>query len=361
MKLTIDPKLLADTVTAAARSLPQRPLIPVLSGLLLEATDDQLTVSAFDYDITHRGRAAADIAEPGRILLPGRVLAEVAKSLPTGVFVEVTATGTEATLTCGRAEFELPTLPVDDFPTLPEPPDPAGTVDGDVFVTAVHQVATACSADDTLPMLTGIRIDADGDTLTLAATDKYRIAVRDLSWQPATAGALGKLLPGRMLHDITRDLGRGPVTLAFDDQLAAFITDIRRTTIRLIDEQYIDYRARVSLDTPIIARVDAPALADAVKRVALIAERNTTIRLSFTAGEVLLQAGGADIGRGSDVAACELNGGDIEIAFQSKYLLDALNAIDGQAHIGMTEPHQPALITSEDGAYRNLTMSVRVA
>ncbi|WP_433516466.1 DNA polymerase III subunit beta [Nonomuraea sp. CA-143628] len=360
MKLSIDPKLLAGTVTAAARSLPQRPVIPVLSGLLLEAADDRITVSAFDYDIAHRSHAAADVAEPGRVLLPGRVLAEVAKSLPTGVFVEVTATDTEATLTCGRSEFVLPTLPADDFPALPEPPEPAGTVDGDVFVTAIHQVVTACSTDDTLPMLTGIRVDADGDTLTLAATDRYRIALRDLSWRPASASSIGKLVPGRILHDIARDLGHGPVTLAFNDQLAAFTTDTRQSTIRLLDEEYIDYRRRLGIDTPIVARVNAPALVDAVKRVALVAERNTTIRLSFTAGEVLVQAGGADIGRGSDVVACELDG-DIEIAFQSKYLLDALNAIDGQADIGMTEPHQPALITSEDGAYRNLTMAVRVA
>jgi len=360
MKLTIDPKLLADTVTAAARSLPQRPVIPVLSGLLLEAADDHLTVSAFDYDIAHRGRAAADVTEPGRVLLPGRVLAEVAKSLPSSVFVEVTATGTEAILTCGRSEFVLPTLPVDDFPALPEPPDPVGTVDGDVFVTAVHQVACACSTDDTLPMLTGVRLDVDGDTLTLAATDRYRIAVRDLSWKPMVSSGLGKLVPGRILHDVARDLGHGPVRLAFNDQIAAFTTDTRQATIRLIDEEYIDYRARVSLDTPIIGRVDAPALADAVKRVALVTERNTAVRLSFTAGEVLVQAGG-DTGRGSDVVACALDGGDIEIAFQPKYLLDALNAVDGQVRVGMIEPYQPALITSEDGSYRNLTMALRVA
>lgn len=363
MKFTIDPKLLADTITAAARALPQRPVVPVLSGLLLHADNDQLTVSAFDYDTSHRGTIAADVAEPGKVLLPGRLLAEVAKSLPTGVFADVTATDRECVITCGRAEFALVTLPVEDYPNLPEPPPAAGTVDGALFAHAVEQVAIATARDDTLPALTGVRIDAstgaDGARLTLAATDRYRIAVRDLPWQPAAETSLGQLVPGKVLHDLTRGLGGGPVTLAFNDKLAAASTATRQTTVRLIDEQFINYRARVDVEMPIVATVDPAALADAVKRVALVAEKNTAVHLAFSPGEVLIRAGGGDVGRGSDAAPCELAGDEIEIAFQSQFLLDALGALDGQARIGMEATLKPALFASEDGAYKQLLMSLR--
>ncbi|MGI5288059.1 DNA polymerase III subunit beta [Nonomuraea polychroma] len=360
MKFTIDPKLLADTVASAARALPQRPVVPVLSGLLVHAASNQVTVSAFDYGTSYRGTVAAEVAEPGEVLVPGRLLAEVAKSLPTTMFVDVTSTDREVVLTCGPSEFGLITMPVEDYPSLPEPPMSAGTADGAVLARAVEQVAIACAKDDTLPMLTGVRVDADGRTLTLAATDRYRIAVRDLPWQPHTATSLGQLVPGKILHDIVRDL-HGPVTIAVNEQLAAFTTDTRETTVRLLDNQFIDYRARVDIDTPIVATVDAAALAGAVKRVALVAEKNTAIRLTFTAGEVLVQAGGGDIGRGRDAVPCELDGDTIEIAFQSQFLLDALNAIDGPARIGMEGGTKPARISCEDGSYRCLVMSLRLS
>ncbi|GAA3550552.1 DNA polymerase III subunit beta [Nonomuraea rosea] len=361
MKFTIDPKLLAQTVASVARALPQRPVVPVLSGLLLHADGDQLTVSAFDYDTSHRGTIAADVAEPGKALLPGRLLAEVVRSLPTGMFADVAATDREVVITCGRSEFALITLPVEDYPNLPEPPPPSGTVDGALFAHAVEQVAVACSRDDTLPALTGVRVDADGERLTLAATDRYRIAVRDLPWQPAAATSLGQLVPGRVLLDLTRDVGAGPVTLAFNDKLAAASTAVRESTVRLLDEQFIDYRARVDIDMPIVATVDAAALADAVTRVALVAEKNTAVHLAFSDGEVLIRAGGGDIGRAGDAVPCELAGEHVEIAFQSRFLLDALAAVGGQARIGMTGEHKPALFSTEDGAYRQLLMSLRTA
>jgi DNA polymerase-3 subunit beta len=359
MKFTIDPKLLADTIASAARALPQRPVVPVLSGLLLHADGDQVTVSAFDYDTSHRGTVAADVAEPGRVLVPGRLLAEVAKSLPCDLFADVAATDRECVITCGRSEFALTTLPVEDYPHLPEPPPAAGTVDGALFAHAVEQVAIATARDDTLPALIGVRVDADGDRLTLAATDRYRIAVRDLPWQPAAETILGQLVPGKVLQDLTRGLGSGPITLAFDDKLAAATTATRQYTVRLIDEQFINYRARVDVEMPTVATVDAAALAGAVKRVALVAEKNTAVHLAFSPGEVLIRAGGGDVGRAHDAAPCELAGDPIEIAFQSQFLLDALGALDGRARIGMEATHKPALFSSEDGAYKQLLMSLR--
>ncbi|MFI6793636.1 DNA polymerase III subunit beta [Nonomuraea sp. NPDC050383] len=360
MKLTIDPKLLADTVAWAARALPTRPPIPVLAGLMLAAHDDQLDVSAFDYDMSMRATIPADVAEPGLIVLPGRVLTEIAKALPTTSYVEITADNREAGIRCGRSDYTLPTLPADDYPTLPEPPDPVGSINADQLAAAVAQVAAAAGKDDTLPMLTGVRIDADGGQLTLAATDRYRIAVRDLTWAPNGA-PFGHLIPARHLHDITKGLGHGDVQIGVGDGLAAFTTGSRHTTVRLLDDQFIDYRKRISYEPAITATVDAATLAAAIKRVGLVADRTTAIRLAFDREQVLVRAGGADIGRGSETVECALTGDPIEIAFQSQYLLDALGAIDGTAHIGMDGARKPALFRSGDDSYRCLVMSLRVS
>ncbi|TDD45419.1 DNA polymerase III subunit beta [Nonomuraea terrae] len=363
MKLSVDPKLLADLVTSTARALPLGPTVPVLSGLLLEADGDTLTVSAFDYDISARGTAPADIAEPGKLLLPGRLLAEVAKALPTTSFAELAATDTEATIRCGRSDFELRTLPVDDYPTLPEPPATAGTIDADTLAVAIGQVHPAAGRDDTLPMLTGIKLDTDAERLTLAATDRYRIAVTDTTWQPATDASVSALIPGRHLADIAKGLGHGQVSIGLNEHLAAFTTSSTQTTIRLLEEQFIDYRPRVTYDATITATVDAAALAAAVKRVALVADRKTGtgVRLAFTNGEVTVRAGGDDIGRGTEALECALKGDPIEIAFQSQYLLDALGAINGNATIAMVGHSKPALFASADGTHKQLVMSLRLA
>jgi DNA polymerase-3 subunit beta len=364
MKLTIAPGTLANAVAWAARTLPARPSVPVLAGLLIEvAADGNVAVSAFDYDMSATATIDADtVAEPGKILLPGRILAEVTKALPDRSMAELAATDSECTITCGRSDFTLRLMPVDDYPNLPEPPATVGTIDAAALAAAVNQVHPAVGRDDTLPMLTGIRLDTDGEQFTLAATDRYRIAVTDTTWQPVGDTTLNAVIPGRHLHDITKGIGHGPVTIGLNEAMAAFTTADRTTTLRLPENQFIDYRARTTLNPAHTATVDASTLAAAVKRVALVADRKTAgIRLHFTDGEVTVRAGGDDIGRGNETVGCELAGDPIEIAFQSTYLLDALGAIDGQARIGMTGPVKPALFTSQDGNHKQLAMSLRLA
>ncbi|SFK92013.1 DNA polymerase III, beta subunit [Streptosporangium canum] len=365
MKLTIDRDVLADAVAWTAHALPHRPSAPVLAGLLLDASADGLTISAFDYDTSRRTTTAADVAEPGRVLLPGRVLAEVVKALPKQQ-VTIALSGTEVTISCGNAEFALLTMPVEDYPKLPEPPDAVGEVDAQQLAAAVAQVAPAASRDETLPMLTGMRVDTDAGHLTLAATDRYRIAARDLTWQPTTPGAgVGVMIPGRLLHDITKSLPAGEATIGVGDSLASLQTSGRTTTVRLLDPQFIDYRARLNIDYPIWAEVTAAELTAAVKRVTLVAERgNNGVRLAFADGQVTVRAGGADTGRGTEVLDADLDGDAIEIAFQAPLLLDGLAGVDGRARIGMTTPAKPALILpagADDPDYRYLVMALRLS
>ncbi|GAA3423904.1 DNA polymerase III subunit beta [Streptosporangium sandarakinum] len=363
MKLRVNRDVLADAVAWSARVLPSRPTVPVLSGLLLEAGDD-IVLSAFDYDVSARVSAEADVAEPGRALVPGRVLAEITRSLPAQP-VEIVTSGAEAVLTCGSIEFGLPTMPVEDFPALPATPARLGAIGGGVFATAVGQVAPATSRDEALPMLTGVRIDIAGETVTMAATDRYRIAAREFDWRPerpdATAAAV---VPARALVEVAKSLRGGEVSIGLGDGVAGFESVDRSTTVRLLDEQFIDYRSRLTEDWPIRADVRVAPFIEAIRRVGLVAERNTAIRLSFDHGQVFIQAGGGEIGRGAESMDVELSGDAIQIAFQAHFLLDGLSGVETEfARIHMQSSSRPALITEVPGdadpAFRYLTMSLR--
>jgi len=178
VRFRVERDVLAEAVAWTARSLPARPPVPVLAGLLLEAGPDGLSLSGFDYEVSARVTIAADVLEPGRALVSGRLLADISRSLPARP-VEISTEGPKVQLVCGSARFSLLTLPVEDYPTLPEMPGVTGTLSSSLFATAVAQVAIAAGRDDTLPVLTGIRVEIDGDTVTLAATDRYRLAVRE--------------------------------------------------------------------------------------------------------------------------------------------------------------------------------------
>ncbi|MFF4622528.1 DNA polymerase III subunit beta [Nonomuraea jabiensis] len=363
MKIRVNRDVLADAVAWAARVLPSRPVVPVLSGLLLEASDE-LVLSAFDYDVSARAAVDADVAEAGSVLIPGRLLAEISRSLPADD-VEIVTEGAEVVLTCGSAEFGLITMPVEDFPAMPAMPPSIGAIGGGVFASAVGQVAPAASRDDTLPMLTGIRVDIEGESVAMAATDRYRIAARDFTWRPAGPDlSVSAMVPAKVLVEVAKSLRGGEVSIAMGDGVAGFESVGRSTTVRLLDEQFIDYRSRLTSDWSIRADVAVAPFVNAIKRVALVAERNTAIRLSFSQGQVLIQAGGGDIGRGAEVVDCELRGDDIQIAFQSQFLLDGLTGIESElARINMESPTRPALIQDVPGdaepAFRYLVMSLR--
>src|SRR5450631_193416 len=208
MKFRVDRDVFAEAVAWAARSLPPRPPVPVLAGLLLEVTDT-LALSSFDYEVSANARIEINAAEPGRALVSGRLLAEISRSLPPHP-VDVAVEGTRVVVSCGSARFTMPTLPVDDYPALPEMPATAGTIGADVFAAAVSQVAIVAGRDDTLPVLTGVRIEIEDDRVTLAATDRYRLAVRELRWQPERSGlSLVALVPARTLADTAKALTGG--------------------------------------------------------------------------------------------------------------------------------------------------------
>jgi DNA polymerase III subunit beta len=379
VRFRVERDVLAEAVAWTARSLPARPPVPVLAGLLVEAGPDGLTLSGFDYEVSTRVTVVADVLEPGRALVSGRLLADISRSLPARP-VEIATEGAKVQLVCGSARFSLLTLPVDEYPTLPEMPTLAGTVPGLRLAASVQQVAVAAGRDDTLPVLTGIRIEIDQDTVTLAATDRYRLAVRELTWKPEQSGLEAvALVPARTLAETAKSLGScDEVAIALSrassgEGLIGFDGGGRRTTTRLLEGEFPKYRALLPSESVSVADVDTSALVDAVKRVALVAERNTPVRLTFASGELQLDAGTGDEAQATESLACSLEGDPLTIAFNPSFLLDGLGALDATvARLSFTTPTKPAVLTGgsggdagsesgSGGAYRYLLMPVRLS
>ena len=374
MELRLERDALADAVVWTARSLPARPPMQVLLGLLLETTDSGLSVSGFDYEVSSQITVDVTTAEPGRVLVPGKLLADIVRSLPAQP-VDLRLEGTRVVLTCGSARFTLPTLPVDDYPSLPDMPTVAGSLESDVFGAAVAQVALAAGRDDTLPVLTGVRVEIDGDQLTLAATDRYRLAVRTLTWKPDQPDmSTTALVPARTLADTAKALTHGPeITLALatggsGEGMIGFQGGGRRTTSRLLEGEFPKYRSLLPSESSAFAEVETAALVEAVKRVALVATRNAPVRLSFSGDGVVLEAGGQDDAQASERLHCGWEGEDMSIAFNPQYLLDGLGAVDSDSTtLSFTGPTRPAVLTGKrepDGSvadYRYLLMPVRLS
>ncbi len=381
MRFRVDRDVLADAVAWTARTLPSRPSVPVLAGIRMQA-DDALNVSSFDYEVSAEVSLPVTTAEPGTVLVSGRLLAEITKSLPDRP-VEVATDGSKVVLTCGSATFTLLTMPVEDYPTLPEMPPPTGSIGSDAFAAAVTQVAIAAGRDDTLPVLTGVRVEIDGDMITLASTDRYRLAVRELRWNPRQPEInAAALVPARTLADTARSLTSGAevsIALGLPGQAAAsspagegmigFEGGGRRTTTRLLDGEFPKFRSLLPDQVNAIAELPTSAFTESVKRVSLVAERSTPVRLSFSAGQLVLEAGTGDEAQAVETLEASLDGDDIQIAFNPQYLLDGLTAIDSDtARISFTVPAKPAVITGKPAGddpaqpdYRYLLMPIRLA
>jgi DNA polymerase III subunit beta len=377
VKFRVDRDVLADAVAWAARSLPVRPSVPVLSGLLIDASDQGLVLSTFDYETSARATLQAEVSDEGRALVSGRLLADICRSLPPKP-VDMVLEGPRVSLTCGSARFSLQTMPVEDYPTLPEMPTATGTVQSDHFAHAVGQAVTAAGRDDMLPVLTGVRIEIDGSHISLLATDRFRLSHRELGWNPRTPDdTVAALVPARVLGDTAKSLTAGSeVTIALaatgsGEGIIGFEGaapgGVRRTTTRLLDGEFPKVRSLFPNEHQTVARVDKQVLIDSVKRVALVAERNTAVQLAFSDGVLTLDAGSGDEAQASESIEAQIDGDDITTGFNPQFLLDGLTAIDEEVvELAFTQASKPVVISGstgegrDDSAFRYLLMPRRL-
>ena len=377
MKFRVDRDTLADAVTWVARSLPARPPVPVLAGVLLSADADAgtITLSAFDYEVSAKITVPADVEESGTVLVLGRLLADISRNLPAKP-IDVSTDGNKVEVSCGSSRFSLLQMPVADYPSLPVAPEPSGSVDGHAFTQAVAQVSVAADRGDTLPILTGVRVEIEGDTMTLLATDRYRLAMRELTWRPNSSDiSYVGLIPARTLSETARALGAaGSVDLALGssgstDGLIGFEAGSRRTTSRLLDGEYPKVTSIFPTSSDTEAVVTTAELVEAVKRVALVAERNTPVRLRFADGQVPIEAGTGEDAQASEAVGADITGPDIEIAFNPHFLLDGLGAVGTPfTRLSFTQSSRPAVLSGQaeqdgeaDTSYRYVLMPVRFA
>nr|WP_205267342.1 DNA polymerase III subunit beta [Mycolicibacterium sphagni] len=358
MKFRLVREDFADAVAWVARNLPTRPTVPVLAGVLLTGSDEGLIISGFDYEVSAEVRVPAEIASPGSVLVSGRLLSDITRALPAKP-VDVSVEGTRVSLTCGSARFSLPTMAVEDYPALPELPEETGVVSADLFGEAIGQVAVAAGRDDTLPMLTGIRVEISGEAVVLAATDRFRLAVRELTWatsSPSLEAAV--LVPAKTLAEAAKagtsgaevSLALGAGSTVGKEGLLGIRSGGKRSTTRLLDAEFPKFRQLLPAEHTAIATISVAELTDAIKRVALVADRGAQVRMEFSEGVLHLSAGADDVGRAEEDLPVDFAGEPLTIAFNPTYLTDGLGSLHSdQVTFGFTTPSRPAVLRPANG------------
>lgn len=344
----------ADAVAWVARSLPSRPPSnPVLAGVLITGSDDGLTIAGFDFDVSAEVQVPAEIASPGKVLVSGRLLSDITRALPAKP-VEVSVDGSRMLLTCGSAKFSLPAMSVEDYPALPSLPEETGVVAADMFSEAVGQVAVAAGRDDTLPMLTGIRVEISGAKVVLAATDRFRLAVRELTWSTALPDLeAAVLVPAKTIAEAAKAVSSGSdVHLALgtgaavgEERLLGIRSAGRRSTTRLLDTEFPKYRQLLPAEHTAVATIAVAELTEAIKRVALVADRGAQVRMEFSNGTLRLSAGADGVGLAEEDLEVHFAGEPLTIAFNPTYLTDGLGSLHCDlVTFGFTTPSKPAVL-----------------
>jgi DNA polymerase-3 subunit beta len=360
VKLTMPRDVLAAvTGWVAATARPAKnPLSPALAGIMLTAAaDGTVTVAGTDWQTSAVARASAEVGEPGRALIPARMLPAVLAALPARQPVDLAFDGTRVTVAAGAVRYTLLALPDGDYPELPAPGEHAAEFDAKALAAAVADVAAAAGKDDTLPVLTCVRLALDGKgTATLAATDRYRLAVATCPYAPGPAVAPAEaLIPARDLAAVVKRPGDAPVRLALTSETAAFSTADRHVTMRLFSGEFPNVTRHLPDPKAITTTVtaDVATLAAALKRAAVVTERDTPARLAFTGSSVTVESGTGDDASYTETVPATLDGEPLTIAFKPGYLLDGLAAVTGTGHtaarLAMTSPVKPAVITPADG------------
>jgi DNA polymerase-3 subunit beta len=362
VKIRLERDVLAEAVQWAARSLPTRPSVPILAGLLVRADASGVTFSSFDYETSAQISVKGTVTDEGEALISGRLLADISRSLPNKP-VDITAVDSRLELVCGSARFTLQTLPVADYPSLPAMPAATGTVPSDAFAQAVSQVVVAAGRDELLPVFTGIRVEIEGDTISLLATDRYRMALKELNWNPgSTQASATALVPAKVLSDTAKSMTAGEqviLSLASEgsgDGIIGFQGDgaagQRQTTTRLLDGEFPKVRHIMNTTAVLNVRVNTADAIAAAKRVALVAERNTSLRMLIGDGTVTLEAATGDQAQASEAIEATVDqpgGGDLAVTaagFNPTYLLDALGVFDTPyVNFAFTAPSKPCQLT----------------
>jgi len=358
VKFQVNRDVFADAVSFAVKLLPQRTTLPILSGVLLRAEGDTLTLSSFDYEVSAQTAITADIEEDGTVLVSGRLLSEIASRLPNAP-VQFTTEDNKIAVRCGSARFTLSSMPVEEYPSLPVVDGPAGVLPGDAFSDAVGQVSVAASRDDVTPVITGVQLEIAENRLSLVATDRYRVAVREIDWESsAVAEGVTALVPARTLSELGKIFGHSAqievtIVTGGDRELIAFSADKKTVTSLLIKGNFPPVKRLFPETVDNYAVMNTAELIEATRRVALVLERDAALRYSFSVDGLTLEAIGSENAQASETIDAHLVGGDTVVSLKPQFLIDGLAAVHSEfVRISFTKtdnPNKPGpvLITSQ--------------
>ena len=371
MRFIVERDALADGVMWVSRSLSARPIMPVLLGVLINADKKGVHLSGYDLETSGKAEVIADVKEEGTVLVSGKLLSDIARALPNKP-VTFSLDGNRVSVISGSAKFALPTLSVSDYPNLPELPSETGRLSGDLFAEAVGQVAIAAGKDDSLPVLTGVYVEIEENKLILAATDRYRLAVRELNWDAPRASAAA-LIRARTLNEAAKSLaGVKSVSIALaaataTERLIGFASEGKVMTSRMLDGTFPPYRHLLPSERSATAVVEVAPFVDSVRRVALVADKTVPLRLAFNPGALTLEAGVGDDAQATEELEIAFDGEALSIAFNPTFLLDGLAAVNSAyVEIAFTGGSKPAVLSGKSSAdgesdfsYRYLLMPMR--
>ena len=360
MKFQANRDVFSEAVSFAVKLLPQRTTLPILSGVLIETTDTGLTLSSFDYEVSARTQITADVEEPGRVLVSGRLLADIASRLPNAP-VQLSTENSRITVSCGAAHFTLLSMPVEEYPSLPEIAAESGVLPAESFATAVAQVAVAASRDDVTPVITGVQLEVSDTSLGLVATDRYRVAVREIDWDRGdnpSGETRTALVPARTLQEIGKTFGHsGTISVAIthtdERELIAFSANQKTVTSLLIKGNFPPVKRLFPETVDNYAVINTAELIEATRRVALVLEREAALRFTFTIDGLTLEAIGSEQAQASESIDALLTGNDTIVSLKPQFLLDGLGAVHSEfVRLSFTKtdnPNKPGpvLITSQ--------------
>jgi DNA polymerase III subunit beta len=367
MKLTASREKLLAALQITSRAVSTRATLPSLGGIQLEAGDGGLTLRATDMELGLSTTVDdAQVESPGTVLLPGRLLGDVVRSLPPGeVTLALRAETRDVEITASNARFHLRTLPAEDFPRLPALDDDAATLPAPPLAETIERVARAASRDEVRPILTGVLFQAEGSTLTMVATDSYRLSVKHTELESALPTAIEANVPARALRELARIIAQGgaeEISLSLARNQAVFRVGGVLLSSRLIEGQFPSWRQLIPESFEHEVRLPREELLEVARRISQLAQRNAPLRFAFAEGELTVAAETPEVGDASEAIPAPYSGEPLEIAFNPQFVVEGIESVDGEELVmKLSSPLRPGLlepVESEDFSY--LVMPIRL-
>ncbi|MEO0313164.1 MAG: hypothetical protein RL140_394 [Actinomycetota bacterium] len=359
MKFQVNKDAFNEAVSFVVRVLPQRIPMPILNGILIEADANALRLSVFDYEVSAQVEIVAKVENPGRVLVSGRLLSEITNKLPNAP-IDVNLEGNKVQVSCGASKFALLTMPVEEYPNLPEIPDTTITVSGEDFSKAIHQIVPAVAKNDHVMTLNGILFEVMTKSISLLGTDRHRMAVKEVAWtgKDDLVGYVS-VVPNRTLSEVAKTFGHtSDLTIAINKDenrsLVAFKAGNRTVTSLLIKGRYPDVKEHLpSEEIPAYAVVNTQDLIDSVRRVSLVLESDAPVKCQFEEGKLVLEAFDNEVAQASESLPIELTGAGKVISLRPRYVIDGLAGVHSEftriSFMDKGNPNKPSpvLISSQ--------------